>query len=285
MPLALRSLIAALIVGLSLGASHLAQAQSPPGAKTRSDTVDLSSTGKVEIDNQTGSITVSTWGRPQVGYAVTLVPRERDSILSTDFDIDHSEEEFSVGHDHSWSIRIPGLLTISPDGGSEPIGHYRIVMPKTASLEIDDYESTIEVSGVEGATNIDTHDGTVRVRGAAGKLDLDTYSGEVTATGLREGADLESYSGGVTAVFEEFSASSSADTYSGPLRFFLPTDAGFTLVTEADSSQVTIDEAFGAPLREEERWRFNGGGPDLSVETFSGTVELRPLDAYTPSSR
>jgi hypothetical protein len=285
MSLALRSLIAALIVGLSLGAVHLTQAQSPPGAKTRSDTVDLSSTGKVEIDNQTGSITVTTWDRPQVSYEVALAPSEGDSVLTTDFDIDHSDEGLSFGHDDSWSIQIPGLLTISPDGGSEPIGHYRIVMPKTASLEIDDFGSTIEVSGVEGPTNIDTHDGTVRVRGAAGKLDLGTYSGAVTAMGLREGADLESYSGRVTAVFEEFSASSSADTYSGPLRFFLPYDAGFTLVTEADSSQVTIDEAFGSPSREEERWRFNGGGPDLSVETFSGTVELRPLDAYTPSSR
>jgi hypothetical protein len=267
MSLALRSLIAALIVGLSLGAVHPTQAQFPPGAKTRSDTVGLSATGKVEIDNQTGSITVTTWDRPQVGYEVALAPSEDDSVLTTDFAIDHSDEELSFGQDGSWSIQIPGLLTISTDGGSEPIGHYRIVMPKTASLEIDDHESTIEVSDVQG------------------NVQLETYSGAATASGLRGRTELETYSGRITAAFEEFSAASSAETYSGNLRFYLPADTGFVLETDADSSEVAIDEAFGTSSRDDDRWSFNGGGPDLSVETYSGTVELRPLDAYPPSPR
>jgi hypothetical protein len=290
MPFALRSLIVVLTVGLGLLQGATAQPSSsetslPPGAKTRSDTVDLSPDGRVEISNRTGSITVTTWDRDQVGYAVTLAPREGTSVVATDFDIDHSDEELSFGHDHSWSIRIPGLLTISPDGTSEPIGHFRVVMPRTAHLEIDDHESTIEVSGVQGKVNIDTHAGTVTATGLGNDLKLETFSGTATATGIRGGAELETHSGRITAAFETFSAESSAETHSGPLRLFLPSNTGLVLETDADSTLVTVDEAFGSPSRDEERWTYNGGGPDLSIETFSGSVEVRPLGAYPPSSR
>jgi len=285
MPLALRSLIVAMIAGLSLGILQPVQAQSSPGTKTRSDTVDLSPTGRVELNNRTGSITITTWDRSQVGYEVTLAPSEGDSVVATDFDIDHSDQELSFGHDHSWSIQIPGLFTIAPDGGTEPVGHFRIVMPRTAHLEIDDHDSTIEVSGVQGDVDIDTHAGTVSAKELGSNLRLETFSSAATATGIRGGADLETHSGRLTAAIEKLSAESSAETHSGPLRLFLPPDTGFVLETEADTTLVTVDEAFGTPSKDEKEWTFNGGGPDLSVETFSGTVDVRPLNAYPPSER
>ncbi len=277
------SLIALLVAGPYLWAPPSVTAQST-GAKTRSDTVDSSPTGTVEIDNRTGSITVTTWDRPQVGYEVTLAPTEDDSVVVTEPDIDHSEEKLSFGHDHSWSLRIPGVLTISPGGTSNPIGHYQIVMPRTALLEIDDFGSTIEVSDVKANVEIDTHQGAVNVDGVEGRLNLETFSSTAEVTGLRGAAMLETHSGRIMAAFEEFSASSTAETHSGSLRFFLPADTEFVLETDADSSQLTIDEAFGRPTRNDDRWIFNGGGPNLSVDTFSGTIELRPLDARSSSS-
>jgi hypothetical protein len=260
------------------------ESPTPPGAKTRIDTVDLSSTGNVEIDNQTGSITVTTWDRPQVGYEVALAPSESDSILATDFDIDHSDEELSFGPDGSWSIQIPGLLTISPDGGSDPIGHYRIAMPKTASLEIDDFGSMIEVSNVEANVDVQTHEGSVTVRGVEGNLDLETFSSTATATGIRGGADLETHSGGITAAFEEFSAESSAETHSGTVRLFLPAEAGFELQLDLDEEDLTVDEAFGTPTSSDDDHRaYNGGGPPFELDSVSGPVEVRPREAG-PSS-
>jgi len=292
MPAALRVLVVAMIVGGGLAASQQVAAQAspadssvPPGAKTRSDTVDLAPTGNVEIDNRTGSIRVTTWARSQVGYKATLAPSAEDSVVTTTFDIDHSAEALSFGHEHSWSIRIPGLLTISPDGTSEPVGSFWIVMPETAHLEIDDYESTVEVSGVQGNVNIDTYSGTVTAEEVGGNVRIETHSGAAQASGLRGRTEFETHSGRVTAAFEEFPEPSSAETHSGALRFYLPADTGFELETDADSSEVAIDEAFGRPSRDDDRWAFNGGGPDLSVETFSGPVEVRPLDAYLPSPR
>lgn len=279
------SLIALFVAGLCLPGPSPATVQNTPGTKTRSDTVDFNPNGTVEIDNRMGSITVSTWDRPQVGYEATLAPSEDGSIVTTDLDIDQSTDELSFDHDHSWSLQIPGLLTISPDGTSEPTGHFRIVMPTTASLQIDDYESKIEVSDVKGNVEIDTHQGSVTIQEVEGRLWLDTYAGTAEATGLRGAAHLETYEGRITATFEEFTASSSLDTYSGPLRVFLPSDAGFALETEGDSTLFAIDEAFGTPSTEDDRRIFNGGGPDLTVEAYSGMFELRPLDARASSSR
>lgn len=286
MSLTPRSFIVLLVIGCSLGVFQRTEAQSPPpGAKTQSDTVDFNANGEVEIDNRTGSITVTTWDRAKVGYEVTLAPAEGDSVVTTGIDIHHTEEEMSFDHDHSWSLRIPGLLTISPDGDSEPIGHYRIVMPRTAGLEIDDYASTIQVTDLRANADIDSHQGSVTIRGVEGTLALDTFSGTAEAMELRGRVNLETHSGRLTAAFEEFSGPSIAETYSGDLRLFLPSNTGFGVEMNADSSQFTIDEAFGTPSRDGDRWIYNGGGPNLSADTFSGTIELHPLDADTTSSR
>ena len=274
--------LAVLALGLGLVLPRIGTAQAPPDARTRSDTVALSPSGQVEIDNHTGSISVTTWDRPQVGYVVSLAPEEEDSVDASDFAVQHDKDEVSFGHEDTWTLNIPGVLRISPGGTSEPIGKYRVVMPATAALEIDDYGSTIEVSGVKGAVDINTHHGTVSVEETQGELDLATFSSAATATGLRNKTELGTHSGQITAVFEEFSEASSADMFSGDLRVYLPSDTGFVLETDADSSRVTIDDAFSLTSRDDERWVFNGGGTALSVETFSGSVELRPLDAYAP---
>jgi hypothetical protein len=283
MPFAPRLLVVALLVGGSLGGLHPLTAQPsfspPPGSKIQSDTVDLSPSGTVEIDNRTGRINVTTWSRSQVGYRAILSPSAEDSVVATDLDIDHSGEEISLDHDHSWSLRIPGLLTISPDGTSEPVGHFWVVMPETAGLEIDDYASTIEVSGVQGNARIETHSGTVTTEAMGGNLRLETFSSSATASGLRGRTEIETHSGRITTAFEEFTGPSSAETHSGDLRFYLPADTGLTVTTDADSSQLVIDEAFGTPSRDDDQWIVNGGGPELSVETFSGAIELRPLTA------
>lgn len=284
MPSVSRLLTAVLIVGISLGAVPSAGAQSTSRSKTRSDTVDFSPTGTVEIDNQKGRITVRAWDRAQVGYEMTLAPSDSNSVVSTQPDIDRSDDEISFGYDHAWTINIPGLLTISPSGTGEPVGHFQIIMPKTAALEIDDYTSTIDVSDVQGTVDLDTHQGTARVRNAEGTPTLDTHAGSIEATGLRGGAVLETHSGRITASFDEFTAPSSVDTYSGTVHLFLPVDAGFELQLDLDEEDLTVNDAFGSPTSSgDERRAYNDGGPTFELESFSGSVEVRPREAG-PSS-
>lgn len=252
---------AVLGVMLGVGVPVVALGQpSPPDIIQ--DTVRLAEDGAVEInDTHKGTIRVTTWDRNQVAYKVTSDSGEGSGMAST-VSVSHTNQQFSIDQDGaSWSLNIPGLLRISPGGEEDLAVRYRVMMPKTATLEIDDFASTIHVSDVQAEVDLDTHQGEVVIDSADGMLNLDTHSGEASIS------------------FDDFSGPSTAQTHSGTLHFFLPAEAGFNLQTDLPSADLTIDEAFGTPSTEGEEQAFNGGGPTLTVDAFSGEVVFRPLAA------
>ncbi|PQJ35439.1 hypothetical protein BSZ35_13235 [Salinibacter sp. 10B] len=67
-----RRYVSALVGLLVLLSSGSVQAQSSPHVKTVSDTVEFASTGVLEVENQKGRISVTTWGQDAVGYEVRI---------------------------------------------------------------------------------------------------------------------------------------------------------------------------------------------------------------------
>lgn len=266
-----------IILGFGIPIIAVGQPSSPDIIQ---DTVRLAQEGTVEIsDTHTGTIRVTTWDRAQVAYEITPASGE-DSGMVSNVSVSHTDQEFSIDQDGaSWTLHIPGLLRISPGGGEDLAVRYRVTMPRTATLEIDDFASTIEVSDVEANVELDTHQGEVIIDSVDGMLDLDTHAGSITATGIRGGVSLDTHAGKASVSFEDFSAPSTAETHSGTLHFFLPAEAGFTLQTDLVSADLTIDEAFGTPSTDDEHRAFNDGGPTLTLDAFSGTVTVRPVGA------
>lgn len=255
-------------------------AQPGDGAKTVSDTVSFSNTGTVSIENHTGSIEVTTWNRAAVGYKVRLEPTSQDSVVPSALSVERSEDEFELHvSSSSWSIRIPGLVTIAPGGTTRPMAHFRVQIPHSAVLEIDDQDSDIRVSGVNGDVEIGTFDGAVEVDSIDGMLHLDTYDGPVSATHLRGGISAETFSGSVEVSFDDFSRSSSVDSYSGTVRVHLPSTAGFELRGELEDLDLMVADPFGPPTIEDGRRIYGRGGPPLLLDTFSGRVEIHALQA------
>ncbi|WP_103029573.1 DUF4097 family beta strand repeat-containing protein [Salinibacter altiplanensis] len=279
-PAVLWTAVLGLMLGLGTAPIAAGQPSSPSSPDIIRDTVRLAPDGTVEIDDtRAGTITVTTWDRDRIAYEIAPVSDE-DSMLTSIVSVSHTDQEFAIDQDGaSWSIRIPGLLRISPSGGKNLAARYRITMPATAMLEVDDINSTIEVSNLEADMEIDTHQGEVVVDSAGGMLDLRTHTGQIHATGVRGGVALEVHAGDASVSFEDFAASSTAETVSGTLRFFLPAEAGFSLQTDRTDA-VTVGEAFGSSATDDERWLFNGGGPTLTLDTPpAGTVEVRSLKA------
>ena len=271
---------AAIGLVLSLGVATGAAGQPAP-PDTVEDTVRLAPEGAVDLsDTHEGTITVTTWERDRLAYRIAPVSA-KDSMVASNAIVRRTDQGFMIDQDGaSWSLRIPGLLRISPSAGGNLAAHYHVTMPETATLEIEDYTSTIDVSGVEGDVEIDTHAGTVAVDSVDGMLDLGAHSGRITATGIRGGIALDVFSGDASVAFETLSAPSTAETHSGTLRFFLPAEAGFTLQTDLDSTGLVVDEAFGPPSTNDEGRAFNGGGPTLALDAPPGAVTVRPLEAH-----
>lgn len=247
------------VVGLLLGgsvpvgATGQPSSPSPPSPGPLRDTVRLAPDGTVEIsDTRDGTIAVTTWDRAQVSYEV--IPGDTaeappgsegaPSSLASALSIRQTEQKFSIDQDgSSWSIHIPGLLRISPGGADDLTAHYRVTMPETASLKIDDFASHITVTGMRGG------------------LTLDTHSGEASVS------------------FDSFSAPSTVEMLSGRLHIYLPADAGFALQTDLPDADLTVDDAFGASATDDGHRTFNGGGPLLTLDVVTGTAALRPLKA------
>ncbi len=281
-PVVLWSTVLGLVFGLAGVTSVDGQPSSPrpPSPGPLRDTVRLAPDGTVEIsDTHDGTIAVTTWERGQIAYRIAPVSAEDSTVVSNAI-TRRTDQGFSIDQDGaSWSLHIPGLLRISPSTGGDLAARYHVTMPKTATLEIKDYASTIDVSGVEANVEIETHAGTLAVDSADGMLDLSAHSGRITAIGIQGGIALDVFSGDASVAFETLSAPSTAETHSGTLRFFLPAETGFTLQTDLDSTDLVIDEAFGPPSTNDEGRAFNGGGPTLTLDAPPGAVTVRPLEA------
>jgi len=251
-----------LAVGLLLGLIGIGPVQAQSASKTVSDTVALDPSGLVEIDTRSGSITVQTWNRAEVAYEVRIEsPTEGGDVALTTLDVTRNEDELELDADFPWRFQIPGVVTISPGGTERALFHYTVTIPHAAGLEIDDYAATTTIDGGKGPVR------------------LDTYSGTINASGLGGSLELEAYDASAQISFSALTAPISIDTYSGPVRLTLPTGAGFDLDTDLQrADQLTASEPLSlSPVTDDDNYDgpVNGGGPELSIESYSGTIELR----------
>ena len=85
--------------------------------------------------------------------------------------------------------------------------------------------------------------------------------------------------GNISVSLRQLSDSSSAETHSGTLRFFLLADAGFELRTDLGSADLTVDSTFGTPSTKEGRQVFKVAGRSSSLMPFrerSSFARARP---------
>ena len=220
-------------------------------------TFPLDSRGHVTVDTYKGSIHVSTWDRNEVDVEVRI---EEDgevfaqSIRRADVRFDASANDIRITSENKWSFILDG---------SAPLYNYTIRMPRTANLRIKDYKSESEVSDLAADLQADTYKGSLRLRNHAGGLMLNTYKGELRG-------DLST----VTAPVR-------IDTYKGSIELRIPRDSRFDLVTDLGRRGGDPDNDFARYVRTSNsrdrisRYPVNGGGPEVRLRSYKGSVSLR----------
>jgi hypothetical protein len=148
------------------------------------------------------------------------------------------------------------------ENGSLPFVRYTIQMPATARLDIEDYKSGITVSDLKSDLKLHTYKGTVKVTNLDGAARVDTYKGDVRVA------------------FARFSRASRFQTHKGDIDVSLPKDSRFEL--DADSGRrgdIQSDFAMMTRARHSSAVRasgaVNGGGPELRLTTYKGTLRVR----------
>ncbi len=257
--------------GAGLAAVLLSAAVTAQAADTKEvhRTLSLDRDGRVSIDTYKGTVTVTTWDRPEVRMDALIEPdgdcrESREKVQWTEVRISGGGASIEIKSDYDevkhHERRFLGILDF--ETGSLPFVRYTIQIPATARLEIHDYKSGINVSNLKADLKLHTYKGTVKVAGLDGAARVDTYKGDVRVE------------------FARFSRASRFDTHKGEIDVRLPKDSHFEL--DADTGRRGDIESDFAMTTHAGRSRaaratgaVNGGGPGLRLTTYKGILRVK----------
>jgi len=275
------------ILSLSLVPETAAQAP----ARTVSDTRPLASDGTVTVENHEGSITVTAWDRDRVRYEAEIMPTDEDpNAEKTAIQVQAGDGRLALATKHEDGDDESVVFGFGEDGfqwggANIPAVHYTIRMPRSAALQIDDHESTIEVTGLaapsdidthegpitvreqrdklivdshespvsvadhDGDVTLDTHEGRVEIRRMTGRLSVDTHEGDLSVEALDGGMRFESHDGSARVSVAALSDDVFAETHDGDLTLTLPGGTGFDLDTDFDDDVALQSDVPLGPIR------------------------------------
>lgn len=135
---------------------------------------------------------------------------------------------------------------------------FEIRVPRSISLDVHAFSSTITVDDVNGRHRINNFSGDVRLTRIAGPVRAKTFSGTIQLDAADAGHDLD------------------LDTFSGDVELVLPQNAGADIRFNSFSGDIRTDLPITlvSRSRRDLHATLNGGGSDVRVKTFSGDVRL-----------
>jgi len=243
------------------------------GGREIRKTVPLDAHGSVSIHTFKGSVEVEPWDEARADVVARIEPdtscgmdsEAQERVRLTDVDIDSTASRLQLRSNYDRLQDLPSIHYHLDDFDATcsafPFVRYRLRIPRTARLEIEDHKSKITVTGLSSQARIRTHKGSVDVVGHRGALDLSTHKGDVRVEFVRLGA------------------ASRLETYRGDIEVSVPRSAGFDLDARVERSG-TLDAPFTLVEHGEGRrgrvneQKVNGGGPLLELSTRNGSLRI-----------
>ena len=244
---------------------------SPAGSSenTFSDSF-TASTGLRDIEIQwvAGTITVQAGDVDQVTYQETEVSDSKYKMIaresSDDLKIIYCDE--NIGFSFSMfeaSIDVIKDLTITVPRG--------MILE---SLEIDAASAEVIIRDLTiHEVSLDTASGKCQLDGCSiGELDIDTASGDVSFNGSLDMLDFDAASAEFEGILTNTPRSIKVDSLSGDIDITLPSDAGFTVSTDAMSSDFSSD--FETTIRNGD-YVCGDGSCKIEYSGMSGDITIR----------
>ena len=258
-----------------------------------------SASGKVSIENMSGSVKVTGWDRAEVQVKGTLGD---GAELGFDGGEGQTTIEVEAEHGNPMGIKsdievfVPAGSSVSVEGFQATIsvaGVTGSVSAETVNgsitqsgaakgVELQSVNGAIEVTKASGRLKAEAVNGTVTVRDASGELEASTVNGKLHVTGGSfDRVTLESVAGGVR--FEgglSAKATLSVETVSAPVELFLPAGLGAEFSVSTFSGAITNDLGPAAEKssrftpEKELTFTTGAGGARITVETLSGAVGI-----------
>jgi DUF4097 and DUF4098 domain-containing protein YvlB len=214
--------------------------------------------GSFSLENTNGEVTVAGWDEARVRIEAVKRAASERALEELKVEI--------VGEGDRLSVR-----TRQPRGGLFGRGgqvDYRISLPRSARVRVENVNGRVEVEGVEGALDVSTVNGSVSVAGAAGAVDASSVNGTVEVDVARV----------------DPAGRSRLKTTNGTVRLTLPRDASADVEAGTVNGSVAcdFDLADGRKSRRKIEGRIGAGGARFDLATVNGSVHVdRGLSAAT----
>lgn len=288
-----------------LAVAPVARAQRDESLQKIDTTFAFSKGGSVDLGHVSGDIVVTGWTRQEIRiYAVIETGYLDASMSSSRVSITARARRNRMGSSHyELSVPIGTYVRASSVSGNLAVrGTAGEVSVNTVSgdVEVRDASDRVEMHTVSGDVRASRLRGRIRANSVSGDITLDDINGELNAKsvsgelrvrGTLTGLEFESVSGDFDFAGDfKGDGSYSAATHSGDVRLTLPSNIGATLELQTFSGEVrpgfpiTLQPGEQPLNRRNRRMRFavNGGGPRISLETFSGDIIIERGAARAP---
>jgi DUF4097 and DUF4098 domain-containing protein YvlB len=280
------------------------------GIALAGEAVDLTrsvdASAQIEIENISGSVTVKGWNQAQVKVTGTLGDDVEE--LKVSGDENHLQIEVEVPDSHGFGKRdVESHLEVWV-----PEGCRLHVETISARIEVSDVNGTAALESVSGGVDltgqpqqvdVETVSGSIEIEGSQTEISAESVSGSVTLSGVVRSVEVETVSGRIEVVAGEIDAAD-FESVSGSITFSGSLTSNAELDIEAHSGSVDLALPVGTAAsfevstfsggirngfsdRQAERtsrytpgryleFSTGSGGAEISIETFSGSVNLHP---------
>jgi hypothetical protein len=272
----------------------------PASAQRKVDEVrPLNPDGWVQIDNLAGSVQVVGWDSPQVEITGVLGKNVRDIEISGDeqeLEIYVDVPEHADDLESALTIRVPVNASVEVETVSasvqvegvtgpvdvESVSGWVKVADRPSELSVETVSGEITTAFASMSTGLASVSGTIAVENATGQLDAETVSGDIEIRqGLVDSASFETVSGNITFL-ADISGRGELDIESMSGAVTLVVSPGISAEFDISTFSGGISNAIGPEARrtnqytpeQELNFSTGGGGAQVSIETFSGTVNI-----------
>ena len=139
----------------------------------------------------------------------------------------------------------------------------------------------ITIGNVEGAVNAKTSGGSIRIDRATGSVNANTSGGNITVEEVMGTIHAKTFGGSVKAyISRQPEGDCSLETSGGNVTAYLVEGIGIDVDARTTGGRVSTDVPVAAVVQGKVRKNrlqgaINGGGPQLKLRTFGGSVHLR----------
>jgi hypothetical protein len=249
---------------------------------------------RLVVDGFGGDIEVKTWSRSAVRVEADPGPRTRLAIENSGSTVSlRTEGRRGPPANTDLIITVPVSMGLDLSGVNSSVK----VVGVRAPITVETVQGDVDVEGGEGNVSLRSVQGEVTLKGAKGRIEVHSVNEDVTVTDASGEITAETVNGEI--VLERVEASNLTATsvngdvaYDGPIRnggqYSLSSHNGDVTIAMSPSASALVtvstfsgefESDFPITLRETRKGRrfsfsLGGGGAQVSLESFQGTVRL-----------